>query len=119
MLASLTSHGEIYTGSEEVRNLQFPIFNLQFSIPSMARLLFADRVTAMPPPLRAKLMLALLGIVVLGIGLVVMVVLAGRAVKRLARHRRASGTVKDDAWYRKPLAPEAPATPASEEGDDE
>jgi hypothetical protein len=119
MLATLTNRGEISTGSKEVRNLPLSICNFPFAIPPLARPLFADRVTAMPPPLRAKLMLALLAIVVLGIGLVLMIVLAGRAVKRLARHRSPRGTVKDDAWYRKPLEPEAPSSRAAEEADDE
>lgn len=47
--------------------------------------------------------MALLGIVVLGIGLVLMVMLGGWAVKRLARHRHGPSKPLDDAWYRRPL----------------
>ena len=70
---------------------------------------------AVPPPVRAKLMMALLGMVVLGIGLVVAAILGGWMVRRLARHRPApSGTV-DDAWYAKPLVP--PPSDEVHEGD--
>jgi len=36
---------------------------------------------------RAKMMMAILGLVLLGVGLVVMVMMGGRYVRRLARHR--------------------------------
>jgi hypothetical protein len=71
-------------------------------------LLGADDPTpkpALPPLLRAKMMLALLGLVVLGVGLVAAVVLGGWMVRRLARQRPAPSGPVDDAWYAKPLAP--------------
>lgn len=43
-----------------------------------------DRIDAFT---RAKLMMAILGLVLLGVGLVVMVMMGGRYVRRLARHR--------------------------------
>ncbi|HEV3005967.1 MAG TPA: hypothetical protein VGX78_15980 [Pirellulales bacterium] len=68
------------------------------------------------PLVRAKAMMALLALVVLGIGLVAAVVLGGRMVRRLARQRTAPSGATDDAWYAKPLVP----PPADEaENDDE
>lgn len=43
-----------------------------------------DRIDAFT---RAKLIMAILGLVLLGVGLVVMVMMGGRYVRRLARHR--------------------------------
>ncbi len=73
----------------------------------------------LPPPLRAKLIMAILGIVVLGIGLVAMVVLGGWAVKRLARHRSGPSKPLDDAWYKRPLESNAPGGPSEAASDDE
>jgi hypothetical protein len=70
----------------------------------------------LPPPLRAKLILALLGIVALGIGLIAMVILGGIAAKRRARHRCGPSKPLDDAWYKRPLEAEAPqGTKAADE----
>ncbi|MGH7140926.1 MAG: hypothetical protein ACREHD_34785, partial [Pirellulales bacterium] len=52
-----------------------------------AALVFAEQTRSLPPPIRAKAMMALVGIIVLGFGLAAMIVLGGIAVKRLARHR--------------------------------
>jgi hypothetical protein len=79
----------------------------------------APLAAALPPPVRAKLMMAILGIVVVGIGLVTMVLLGGRAVKRLARHRSGPSKSLDDAWYKRPLESNAPGSPAEAESDDE
>lgn len=62
----------------------------------------------LPPPVRAKLILAILGIVALGIGLIAMVILGGIAAKRRARHRCGPSKPLDDAWYKRPLESEAP-----------
>ena len=79
-----------------------------------AHLVVPSFAVALPPPVRAKLMLAILGIVVVGIGLVAMIVLGGRAVKRLARHRVGPSKPLDDAWYKRPLESEAPHAGASD-----
>jgi hypothetical protein len=57
------------------------------------------------PLVRAKLLMALLALVVLGLGLVVAVILGGWMVRRLARQRTAPSGAVDDAWYAKPLVP--------------
>jgi hypothetical protein len=62
----------------------------------------------LPPLLRARAMMALLALVVLGIGLVAGVILGGRMVRRLARQRTTPSGAVDDLWYVKPLVP-APA----------
>jgi tellurite resistance protein TehA-like permease len=83
--------------------------------PCRAALLFAE-ANRLPPPLRAKAMMALLGLIVLGIGLIAMVVLGGLIVKRLARHRSRPTEPRDDSWYQKPLEPDAPAdAPANDD----
>jgi hypothetical protein len=63
---------------------------------------------ALPPPVRAKLMMAILGIVALGIGLIAMVILGGIAVKRRARHRCGPSKQLDAVWYKRPLESEVP-----------
>lgn len=104
MFAGRSTLAAIFAGDEEIY---------------IARcILFADRATLLPLPLRAKLLMALLGIVVLGIGLVVMIVLGARMVKRLARQRREPSKPLDDAWYRRPLDAERQTGPAETESDD-
>jgi hypothetical protein len=71
--------------------------------------ILAQQSRSLPAPLRAKAMMALLGIIVLGVGLAAMIVLGGRAVKRLARHRSRATSARDDSWYRKPLESEPTA----------
>ncbi|HVA50831.1 MAG TPA: hypothetical protein VNH11_31095 [Pirellulales bacterium] len=80
--------------------------------------LFADAATALPPLLWTKLLLALLGIVVLGIGMAIMVVLGGRAVKRLARHRTDASKPADESWYQRPLDEQLPDQGADGNDDD-
>ncbi|HET6879097.1 MAG TPA: hypothetical protein VFI31_03015 [Pirellulales bacterium] len=76
-------------------------------------LLFAE-TKRLPPPVRAKAMMAILGLIVLGIGLIAMVVLGGMIVKRLARHRSRPSEPRDDSWYQKPLEPETPPDAADD-----
>lgn len=77
--------------------------------------LFGQRLHRLPPPVR-KAMVALLALILLGIGLVIMIALGGRLVKRLARQRRGPSSPQDDAWYRKPLEPtSSPDMPADDE----
>jgi hypothetical protein len=67
----------------------------------------------LPPIVRTKMMMALLGLVVLGIGLVAAMILGGRMVRRMARQRTAPSGTAEDAWYAKPL----PAPPPDEAGE--
>ncbi|HUY32255.1 MAG TPA: hypothetical protein VMV69_05705 [Pirellulales bacterium] len=60
------------------------------------------------PLVRAKMLMALLALTVLGIGLVAAVILGGWMVRRLARQPVSPSRVVDDAWYAKPLVPQPP-----------
>jgi hypothetical protein len=53
--------------------------------------------------LRAKLMMALLALVVLGLGLMAMIVMGGRFARRVARTPLPPSRIHDDRWYAKPL----------------
>ncbi len=70
---------------------------------------------AVAPLVRAKMLMALLALVVLGIGFVAAVILGGWMVRRLARQPVPPSRVVDDAWYAKPLVP--PPTDEVDEGD--
>jgi hypothetical protein len=91
-------------------NLQFAICNLQFAIVPIAAVL--------PRPIRLKMLFALLGIVLAGIGLIMMVVLAGRAVRRLARQRTGPSKPLDEAWYKRPLEADLPHDANEAQSDD-
>lgn len=65
------------------------------------------------PVTRAQVFMALLGLILLGLLLILVVMVGGHYVRRLARHRPAT-TSPQDLWYRKPLVPESPE--ASDEG---
>lgn len=60
-------------------------------------------VAAIEPMLRAKLMMALLALVVLGLGLMTMIILGGRYARRVARTPLPPSRVHEDRWYAKPL----------------
>lgn len=60
-------------------------------------------VAAIEPMLRAKLMMALLALVVLGLGLMTMIILGGRYARRVARTPLPPSRIHDDRWYAKPL----------------
>jgi hypothetical protein len=67
------------------------------------------------PESRAKVLMALLGLVLVGIGLVALTILAGRHVLRIARTSHGPTRRREDDWYRKPLVQgEAEDPPASE-----
>lgn len=78
-----------------------------------------DEKTArsLDPLLRAKLLMALLGLVVLGIGLMALVVLAGWFARRKARLPSPQGRMSDDRWYAKPLVPREAAETAEPDGE--
>lgn len=60
-------------------------------------------VAAIEPMLRAKLMMALLALVVLGLGLMTMIILGGRYARRVARTPLPPSRTHEDRWYAKPL----------------
>lgn len=74
-------------------------------------------VSAIEPLLRAKLMMALAGLVVLGIGMLALVILGGRFARRVARTPLPPSRMHDDRWYAKPLVPQHPEQP-SNDGDE-
>lgn len=55
------------------------------------------------PVLRTQVLMALLGLLLVGLLLVLIVLLGGRYVRRLARHRPGATASSADDWYRKPL----------------
>lgn len=67
----------------------------------------AQLLERLPPVVKAKVLLALLGLVVLGLGMTLLIVLGGRYVRRLSRAGDAPTKRIDEAWHRKPLSPPA------------
>ena len=65
-------------------------------------------VIAIQPVVGVKLMMALLALVVLGIGLMTMIVMGGRYARRIARTPLPPSRVHEDRWYAKPLNPPEP-----------
>lgn len=68
-------------------------------------------LTRLDPATRAKVLMALLGIVLLGVALVAFVVLNGRYFRRIARKRWGPTELRQEDWYRKPLTPSDPHDP--------
>jgi hypothetical protein len=62
-------------------------------------------VIAIQPVVGVKLMMALLALVVLGIGLMTMIVMGGRYARRIARTPLSPSRIHEDRWYAKPLNP--------------
>ena len=63
------------------------------------------------PETRAKVLMALLGLVLVGLGLVALIWLGGRYMRRVAGQRSRPTDRHEDDWYRKPLNP--PDVPSS------
>jgi hypothetical protein len=57
------------------------------------------------PPRRAMVLMALLAIVLVGVGLVALAILAGRRALRISRTSLGPTPRHDDSWYKKPLVP--------------
>ncbi len=70
-------------------------------------------VRKLDPVLRAQVLMTLLGLLLLGLCLIVMVLMGGRYVRRLARHRAGGTGEPKDEWFRKPLV--KPSDPADDE----
>jgi hypothetical protein len=90
---------------------------------SGAPLLLAAEEKARPlllrldPQNRAKVLMALLGLVLVGIGLVALTVMAGRQVLRIARTSHGPTRRYEDDWHRKPLVPGEPDDPPASESE--
>ena len=60
----------------------------------------------LPPEERARLGLALTALVILLVGVVALLALSGRMMRRIARQRLPPLRDCNDAWYQKPLRPD-------------
>lgn len=58
------------------------------------------------PASRAKVAMALLGLVLVGLALVAMAWIGGRRAKRIARRPLGPSRQNDEGWYHKPLTPQ-------------
>ena len=67
------------------------------------------------PERRAKVVMALLGVVLAGLAIVALAVLLGRHFLRAARKPVPPTPRHEDDWFRKPLAPREPTTPQAHE----
>ncbi len=67
------------------------------------------------PQRRAKVLMALLGLVLVGVALVAMAYLGGRYLRRMIKQPVRSTRPRDDDWARKPLIPPEPASPQAHE----
>lgn len=65
------------------------------------------------PVSRTKVVMALLALVLVGLSLVVMTVVAGRYVRRIARQLPGRTPTHEDEWSRKPLVPKEPPQPTA------
>ncbi len=62
---------------------------------------------------RAKVLMTLLGLVLVGVALVALAWLGGRHYLRIARSPLRPTSENQDDWFRKPLVPGDPETPGS------
>jgi hypothetical protein len=65
----------------------------------------APLLMRLDPAVRAKVLMALLGLVLVGLLLVAMAWLGGRHLRRIARKAPTPPVDHRDDWYRKPLTP--------------
>jgi len=69
------------------------------------------------PEQRAKVLMALVGLVLVGSLLIALVWLGGRHLRRIAGKRPRPASPRDDLWYRKPLVPKGPVPPSAGDTD--
>jgi hypothetical protein len=69
------------------------------------------------PERRAKLLMALLGVILAGVALVVLVILWARHARRIAGKPLQATQRHEDDWYRKPLVPRDGTSPQAREPD--
>jgi hypothetical protein len=67
------------------------------------------------PQRRAKVLMALLGLVLVGVALIVLAFLGGRYLRRVIKQPIRATRPGDDDWSRKPLIPPEPASPQAHE----
>jgi hypothetical protein len=65
-------------------------------------------LTRLTPENRARVTLALIALVIVGIALIALTALGGRYVLRQARKSHGPTPLGEDDWYRKPLIPRDP-----------
>ena len=63
------------------------------------------------PVERAVVLMALLGLLIVGAALIGFVYLGGRRLRQIARRRHPPSLPRDDEWYRKPLTSNESAPP--------
>ena len=73
----------------------------------------APLLMRLDPQNRAKVLMTLLGLVLLGVGLVALTLFAGRQVLRMARTSHRPTRRHEDDWYRKPLVPKEHESPTA------
>ncbi|MBI2481755.1 MAG: hypothetical protein HYV60_24865 [Planctomycetia bacterium] len=75
-------------------------------------------IRRLDPQMRAKVLAAFAGLIILGLAMIVLVWLGGRATRRYmgieAKPRRREPDVNPDDWAHKPLVPPLEELPASE-----
>ncbi len=71
-------------------------------------LLMAQSSAELPPPVRAAAMMALLGIVLLGLLFIASILIGGHWVRRLGSHRRGSAVPPDFFSKKQPSSPDLP-----------
>jgi hypothetical protein len=67
------------------------------------------------PANRAKVLMALLALVLVGLGLIALAWLGGRHLRRIAKRRPGPTNPRMEDWYRKPLVPPDSDPPATGE----
>jgi len=86
-------------------------------VASSHRLLLAVDKQAEPllvrldPERRAKVLMALVGVVLVGLGLIALAWLGGRRLRRITRQPLPPSNCQEEGWYRKPLVPNEPQAP--------
>ena len=100
--------------------IQFGV-TINLVLATAHRLLFAVDQQAEPllvrldPERRAKMLMALVGVVLVGLGLVALAWLGGRRMRRITRKPLPPTQHAQDSWYRKPLVPQEPQTPSAQD----
>jgi hypothetical protein len=62
-------------------------------------------IERLDPLSRTRVVMALLGLVLVGGGLVLLTIVAGRRLRRIARHTPGPTRTHEEDWYQKPLIP--------------
>jgi hypothetical protein len=73
----------------------------------VAYFLCGQLIERLPPLTRARILMALLGLVLLGLMIILGIKLGGRYVRRLSRAGLTPTKSVDDRWHQRPLSPRA------------